>query len=104
MPETSASPALATAWFLHASAPDATFQNVQVSLSLGESCPVAHLREAWQQVISARGILRSSFPKSATGEILHLQHQTADISWSSLDWKDVPPAELSARWQAVLEE
>ena len=104
MPEAAASPSLATAWFLHAAAPDATFQNVQISLSLGETCPIGHLREAWQKVINARGILRSSFPKSATGEILHRQHETADISWSALNWTDVPPAELAPRWQALLEE
>jgi len=104
MPETSASPALATAWFLHAAAPDATFQNVQLSLSLGESCPIGHLRDAWQEVITARGILRSSFPKAAAGEILHRHHEAADISWSSLNWTDIAPAELSPRWQALLNE
>jgi len=104
MPETPASPALATACFLHAAAPDAAFQNVQLSLNLGESCPAEALREAWQKVADGRSILRSHFSKAATGETLHRTREATEVSWSTLDWKDVPPAEISALWQDVQEK
>ena len=104
MPETPASPALATACFLHSVTTDAKFQNVQLSLNLGESCPAGALREAWQMVAGARGILRSHFSKAATGETLHRTRDTSEIAWSSLDWKDVSPAEISARWSDLQEK
>ncbi len=104
MPETPASPALATACFLHAGAPNATFQNVQLSLNLGESCSTEVLREAWQKVVAVRGILRSSISKAATGETLRRERDAPEVSWSTLHWKDFPPEEISALWKDLQEK
>lgn len=104
MRETPASPALATAAFLHSAAPDPASQIVQLSLNLGESCPVQRVQEAWRSVTDARGVFRSSFPRTPAGEFLCRENDHTEFAWSSLNWQEVPPAEIPARWQALLEE
>lgn len=103
MRETPASPSLASACHLHAQAPGPEFQNIQLSLNLGESRPVAHLQNAWQQVAAGQGAFHASFTRAATGEMLRRETDDSAIAWTTLDWKDVPPAEIPARWQALLE-
>ena len=104
MRESPAQPAQSTACFLHASAPSAEFQNVQLSISLGEACPAARVRQAWQQVITHYGVLRSSFVKIPTGEFLYREHDGIEGSWQFLDWSKTPPEEVPRRWAALLEE
>lgn len=104
MRESPAQPAQSTACFLHASAPSAEFQNVQLSISLGEACPAARVRQAWQQVITHYGVLRSSFFKIPTGEFLYREHDDIEGSWQVLDWSKTSPEEVPRRWAALLEE
>ena len=104
MRESPAQPAQTTACFLHASAPSAAFQNVQLSISLGEACPAARIRQAWQQVIAQYGVLRSSFFKVPTGEFLYRQHEGVEASWQLMDWTKVADDEVPRRWSALLEE
>ncbi|HEY5811184.1 MAG TPA: condensation domain-containing protein, partial [Terrimicrobiaceae bacterium] len=104
MRESLAHPAQATACFLHASAPSPAFQNVQLSVSLGEACPSARVKQAWQQVIAQYGVLRSSFFKVPTGEFLYREHEGVETSWRLLDWTKLSPQEAPRRWAALLEE
>lgn len=104
MRESPAHPAQATACFLHASAPSAAFQNVQLSVSLGEACPAARVRQAWQQVMAQYGVLRSSFFKVPTGEFLYREHEGIEASWQLMDWTKVSVDEAPHRWSALLEE
>jgi hypothetical protein len=104
MRESPAQPAQTTACFLHASAPSAAFQNVQLSISLGEACPAARIRQAWQQVIAQYGVLRSSFFRVPTGEFLYRQHEGVEASWQLMDWTKVTAEEVPRRWSALLEE
>ena len=104
MRESPAHPAQTTACFLHASSPSAAFQNTQLSISLGEACPAARVRQAWQQVTAQYGVLRSSFFKLPTGEFLYREHEGIEASWQLMDWTKVSPDETPHRWSALLEE
>lgn len=104
MPEHPASPTLASACHVFAQAPGPEFQNVQLSLNLGESRAVAHLQTAWQQVASQHAAFHASFSRAATGETLIRQTTESQIAWTTLDWKTVAPAEIPSRWQALLAE
>jgi len=104
MRESPAQPAQATACFLHASASSPAFQNVQLSVSLGEACPAARVRQAWQQVMAQHGVLRSSFFKVPTGEFLYREHEGIEASWRLMDWTKLPAEEAPRRWATLLEE
>jgi non-ribosomal peptide synthetase component F/pimeloyl-ACP methyl ester carboxylesterase len=104
MRESPAQPAQSTACFLHASAGSAAFQNVQLSISLGEACPASRVRQAWQQVTAHYGVLRSSFFKVPTGEFLYREHEGVEASWQLLDWTKATADEVPRRWAALLEE
>src|SRR4029077_6284267 len=86
MRESAAHPAQTTACFLHASSPSAAFQNTQLSISLGEACPAARVRQAWQQVTAHYGVLRSSFFKVPAGDFVYREHDGIEASWQLLDW------------------
>jgi non-ribosomal peptide synthetase component F/pimeloyl-ACP methyl ester carboxylesterase len=104
MRESPAQPAQTTACFLHASAPSAEFQNVQLSVSLGEACPAARVRQAWQQVMAQYSVLRSSFFKVPTGAFLYREHEGIEALWRLMDWTKVTADEAPGRWSALLEE
>jgi non-ribosomal peptide synthetase component F/pimeloyl-ACP methyl ester carboxylesterase len=104
MRESPAHPAQTTACFLHASSPSPTFQNTQLSLSLGEACPAARVRQAWQQVTAHYGVLRSSFFKVPAGEFLYREHDGIEALWQLLDWTKLTADERPHRWSALLEE
>ena len=97
-------PAQATACFLHASAPSPAFQNVQLSISLGEACPAARVRHAWHQVMAHYGVLRSSFFQVPTGDFLYREHEGVEASWQLLDWTKASEDDVPRRWSALLEE
>ena len=104
MRESPAHPAQTTACFLHASSPSAAFQNIQLSISLGEACPAARVRQAWQQVTANYGVLRSSFFKVPAGDFLYREHDGIEASWRLLDWTKLAAEEAPERWSALLEE
>ena len=104
MRESPAHPAQTTACFLHASSPSAAFQNTQLSISLGEACPAARVRQAWQQVTAHYGVLRSSFFKVPAGEFLYREHDGIEASWQLVDWTKLTAEETPHRWSALLEE
>ena len=104
MRESPAHPAQTTACFLHASSPSAAFQNTQLSISLGEACPAARVRQAWQQVTAHYGVLRSSFFKVPTGDFLYREHDGIEPSWQLLDWTKLTAEETPQRWSVLLEE
>ena len=104
MRESPAHPAQTTACFLHASSPSAAFQNTQLSISLGEACPAARARQAWQQVTAHYGVLRSSLFKVPAGEFLYREHDGIEASWQLLDWTKLTAEETPHRWSALLEE
>lgn len=104
MRENSAHPAQASAYFVHASAPGPEFRNVQLSLSLGETCSAERIQSAWRQAAAAHGILRTSFRKAPTGELLRREADETEITWRTLDWTAVPPSELSANWTKEMED
>jgi len=104
MRETPAHPAQATANFLNAQASAPALQNVQLSLSFGESMKAAQLRESWHRVSARHGILRSTFRKAPTGEFLRQERDAAEAPWRTLDWSSVPGTELGARWKATCDE
>jgi len=103
MPETVAPPSYATAYFLHAQATDPALQNAQLSLNLGELRSVTVLQAAWQQLVGSHRILRSGFSKSSNGETVQRIAESGKPSWALHDWKDVPIAEIPARWNTLLE-
>ena len=104
MRESAAHPAQTTACFLHASSPSAAFQNTQLSISLGEACPAARVRQAWQQVTAHYGVLRSSFFKVPAGDFVYREHDGIEASWQLLDWTKLTIDETPHRWSALLEE
>ncbi len=104
MRELPAHPAQASAFFIHAAAPGPEFQNVQLSLSLGETCSAERIQSAWRQAAATHGILRTSFRRGQAGELLRRETENAETSWRTLDWTAVPPAELSANWTKEMEE
>lgn len=104
MNERPVNPAQASAFFLQTKAANTAEQNVQLSLSLGELWPAERLQGAWQHMAATHGILRSAFRKGSTGEYFRREHEVAAIPWASLDWKDVPPADIPSRWQALMTE
>ena len=104
MRETSALPAQATAFFIHTAAGDPQFQNTQLSLSLGETCSAELLRSAWQKAAASHAMLRSTFRKAPTGELLRRELDGVEGAWRMLDWSAVPPSELSAQWSKLMAE
>lgn len=104
MRETSALPAQATAYFIHTAAADPQFQNVQLSLSLGETCAAELLRSAWQKAAASHAMFRSTFRKAPTGELLRRELDGVEGAWRMLDWSAVPPAELSTQWSKLMAE
>ncbi|CAN5646137.1 hypothetical protein BH09VER1_BH09VER1_16430 [soil metagenome] len=104
MNERPVNPAQASAFFLQTIASQTAAQNVQLSLSLGELWPPERLQSAWQHMVATHGILRSAFRKGSTGEYFRREHEVAAVPWISLDWKDVAPADIPTRWQALMAE
>jgi len=103
MREIPAHPAQASAWFVQASADSPAAQCAQLSLSLGERSTPGQLRASWQKVAAVHGMLRSGFRKAATGELMRRELEAAESPWTSLDWQNVPSAEIPRRWSALLE-
>lgn len=103
MRETPANAAFATGHALYQLARTPVYQNGQLSLSLGETVTAERLRETWQQMLASHPLLRTSFKQSG-GTIMQRLSETAELNWRSLDWRNVPPAELGSRWSATLAE
>jgi len=96
MNEIPAMPAQATMSALLAARPTPA-QLAQLSVSFGEPVPVARLRESWTRMASGHEALRSGFRPSG-GKLFRIAGEVAGTPWRELDWKDVPPADLPARW------
>jgi len=103
MREYPATPAQATAFFLHQAAASPRLQNLQLSLSLGEIGSPEAMKQAWERVEARHPSLRSSFRKAPTGEVIRLENERLEIPWQILEWSQVPGPELSGRWSALLE-
>ena len=71
-----------------------SFQNTQLSISLGKACPAARVRQAWQQVTAHYGVLRSSFFKVPAGDFVYREHDGIEASWQLLDWTKLTKTSL----------
>jgi pimeloyl-ACP methyl ester carboxylesterase len=104
MREFPASPALASAIFLHREAGEATRQNAQLSLSLGESVSAVQLRETWNAVAKATPLLQHGVSPSTGTKISLKETEIRELNWQHLDWSAKERSEIPALWSALQAE
>ena len=99
-----ASPAQTSRFALAECMEGARRRPAQLSISFGGAVPGPLLREAWKAVASAHGVLRSAFRKAGASGLQRIEHDGAEASWRDLDWSEVPPEDIGARWTALQAE
>ncbi|MFM8365581.1 MAG: AMP-binding protein, partial [Verrucomicrobiota bacterium] len=96
-----ANPIQAAAYHRYVASPGAPGAQTQVSISFGESVNADFLRHAWQVVIQRHPILRSAFSKTIDGITIR-EADKAEPHWISLDWQNIPEAEIPEKWNALV--
>jgi amino acid adenylation domain-containing protein/non-ribosomal peptide synthase protein (TIGR01720 family) len=76
----------------------------QLSWTVSSPLDMAAFLEAWRLCIGLHPILRSSFHWEGLDVPLQAVHTQVDLPFEELDWRDVPPTELSARFERYLAE
>lgn len=104
MREFPASPALASAVFLHREAGEASRQNAQLSLSLGETFSVSQMRDTWEMVLAAHPQFKCGFVPATGTEVTLRETEEPAVVWQQLDWKNKERQEIPALWNGLLSE
>lgn len=101
MREFPASPALASAIFLHRQAGEPSRQNAQLSLSLGEAVTATQLKDSWNAVIAANSQLLVGILPATGTEVTLRETDAREATWQHHDWAAKERTEIPALWTAV---
>jgi amino acid adenylation domain-containing protein/non-ribosomal peptide synthase protein (TIGR01720 family) len=75
----------------------------QLECVLREPVDARGLRSAWQQVSARHDVLRTVFRREDDGTLVQDVYASAELEWLEEDWRDVPAAELTRRFEQFLE-
>ena len=65
---------------------------------------VAAMQQAWQAVVDRHQILRTAFVWDNVAKPLQVVGRKVEVPWRMLDWRDLPDAEQSMRFESYLKQ
>jgi amino acid adenylation domain-containing protein len=84
--------------------PDAGIYLNQQRYTLRGGLDVAAFESAYRALVGRHQVLRTSVALSSKRGPLQVVHRSPNLSWAVYDWRALPPAEASARLEALLRD
>ena len=84
-------------------APESGVYFEQLSCTLRGDLDIPAFERAWQRVVDRHPVLRTSFVWKQLDKMLQVVHRRVKLPLEQQDWRGLPPAEQTARLEALLQ-